>query len=80
MERAGPGLAEWPGGAEIGACLLYTSWVSTFAYRGKSYLYLVNGETGKVAGGRPYSIPKLVAAILAGLAVLTLVILVLTAG
>lgn len=60
--------------------LLLPAWVSTFAYRGKSYLYLVNGETGKVAGGRPYSIPKLVAAILAGLAVLTLVILVLTAG
>ena len=60
--------------------LLLPAWVSTFAYRGKSYLYLVNGETGKVVGGRPYSIPKLVAAILAGLAVLTLVILVLTAG
>lgn len=41
-----------------------------FSHKGKLYQYLINGETGKVSGGRPYSAPKIVAAVLAAIAVL----------
>lgn len=47
--------------------LLLPAWLSAFAYKGKQYTYMINGETGKVSGERPYSIPKIIAAIVAGL-------------
>jgi len=50
--------------------VLLPTWVSSFGYSGKKYLYIINGETGKVGGQRPYSIPKIVVACLAVLAVL----------
>lgn len=51
--------------------VLLPAWTAAFAYKGKQYLYLVNGETGKVSGKRPYSAPKIIAAVLAAAAVLT---------
>ncbi|MEG0378208.1 MAG: hypothetical protein RR614_06980 [Eubacterium sp.] len=50
--------------------LLLPAWLSAFAYKGKQYVYMINGETGKVGGERPYSIPKIAAAILVGLVLL----------
>lgn len=47
--------------------LLLPVWGSAFGYNGKTYNYFVNGETGKVDGQRPYSIPKIVAAVVAGI-------------
>lgn len=44
--------------------LLLPVWGSAFGYRGKTYNYIVNGETGKVEGQRPYSIPKIVLAVI----------------
>lgn len=44
--------------------VLLPVWVSSFSYGGKLYRYVINGETGKVGGQRPYSIPKIVAFVL----------------
>jgi predicted RNA-binding Zn-ribbon protein involved in translation (DUF1610 family) len=52
--------------------MLLPVWLSAFAYKGKQYTYTINGETGEVRGKRPYSVPKIIAAVLAGLLVLFL--------
>ncbi len=52
--------------------LLLPIWASTFGYKGKTFQYFVNGETGKVDGKRPYSAPKIIAAVLGVLAVVVL--------
>ncbi|MCL2010520.1 MAG: hypothetical protein FWG71_08240 [Synergistaceae bacterium] len=44
--------------------VLLPLWSSAFGYRGKTYNYLVNGETGKVTGSRPYSAIKIAFAVL----------------
>lgn len=44
--------------------VLLPVWISAFSYSGKLYRYAINGETGKVSGQRPYSIPKIVAFVL----------------
>lgn len=45
-------------------------WLFNVTYKGKDYRFAVNGETGKIAGKLPISIPKLVGAVL-GSGVLT---------
>ena len=52
--------------------LLLPIWASTFGYKGKTFQYFVNGETGEVDGKRPYSVPKIIAAVLGALALLAL--------
>jgi DNA-directed RNA polymerase subunit RPC12/RpoP len=47
--------------------LLLPIWSSAFKYQGKTYRFVVNGRTGKVAGERPYSKIKIALAVLAGL-------------
>ncbi len=49
--------------------VLLPVWTSAFAYGGKTYNYIINGETGKVSGQRPYSIPKIVAFVLVIIAI-----------
>jgi predicted RNA-binding Zn-ribbon protein involved in translation (DUF1610 family) len=44
--------------------VLLPLWSSAFGYKGKSYKYVINGETGKVSGSRPYSAIKIALAIL----------------
>lgn len=53
--------------------VLLPVWSSLFGYSGKSYRYTVNGETGKVVGQRPYSIPKIVRAVVIVLAITCIV-------
>ena len=53
--------------------VLLPLWIAAYRYGGKSYRFVVNGATGKVAGERPYSwikiaLAALAALILAGLA------------
>ena len=43
--------------------VLLPAWTSAFAYNGKQYMYIINGESGKVGGQRPYSVPKILAAV-----------------
>ena len=44
--------------------MLLPMWESAFGYGGKVYQYLINGETGKVSGNRPYSKVKIASAVL----------------
>ena len=43
--------------------VLLPAWTSAFSYKGKRYMYIINGESGKVGGQRPYSVPKILAAV-----------------
>lgn len=52
--------------------LLLPIWMAAYRYRGKSYRFIVNGQTGRVQGERPWSWPKIAGALLAGLVILAL--------
>ena len=43
--------------------LLLPVWISNFKYKDKVYQFMVNGQTGKVAGRTPISIPKVILAV-----------------
>ncbi|HFQ15267.1 MAG TPA: primosomal protein N' (replication factor Y) - superfamily II helicase, partial [Rhodobacteraceae bacterium] len=49
--------------------VLLPVWLAAYKYRGKSYRFVVNGQTGKVKGERPYSAWKIAFAVLLGLIV-----------
>jgi hypothetical protein len=51
-------------------------WESAFGYAGKIYHYLVNGETGKVGGKRPYSAVKIALAVIAGIIIFIILMIV----
>lgn len=46
--------------------VLLPIWVAAYKYQGKSYRFVVNGQTGAVAGERPYSAIKIAFAVLLG--------------
>ena len=48
--------------------VLLPLWSSTYSYGSKLFNYLINGETGKVSGNRPYSIIKITLATLVAIA------------
>ncbi len=48
--------------------ILLPIWMAAYKYNGKSYRFLINGQTGEVQGERPYSIWKIGFAVLAVLA------------
>lgn len=54
--------------------LLFPAWVSTFLYKGKRYQFLVNGETGKVAGRTPVSVWRVLIAVLIAAALIGLIV------
>ncbi|MPV86413.1 hypothetical protein [Ostreibacterium oceani] len=43
--------------------LLLPVWYSGFEYAGKNYVVVINGQTGKVSGTYPKSLPKIIAAV-----------------
>ena len=45
-------------------------WLSAYRYKEKTFHYVVNGVTGKMHGTAPYSVLKIVGAVLLGAAVL----------
>ena len=45
--------------------ILVPLWLAAYKYRGQSYRFVVNGQTGQVSGERPWSVWKLAFAILA---------------
>ncbi|MGR3640468.1 MAG: primosomal protein N' (replication factor Y) - superfamily II helicase, partial [Alterinioella nitratireducens] len=49
--------------------ILLPVWMAAYKYRGKSYRFVVNGQTGRVQGERPYSAIKIALAVIAGLIV-----------
>ncbi len=54
--------------------LMLPVWISSFTYKGKLYQFMVNGQTGRVAGKTPVSALKVALTVLAGLAVLALIV------
>jgi DNA-directed RNA polymerase subunit RPC12/RpoP len=54
--------------------MLLPVWILGYVYAGKTWQVLVNGRTGEVIGQRPYSAPKIVAAVAAAIVALTLII------
>ncbi len=57
--------------------ILLPVYVSAYRYNGKPYRFLVNGQSGKVQGERPYSFWKIAGAVALGLIVLTALYLLL---
>lgn len=49
--------------------VLLPVWTAAYRYGGKSYRFVVNGQTGKVKGERPWSVWKIAVAVVLGLAV-----------
>lgn len=47
--------------------ILLPVWMAAYKYRGRSYRFVVNGQTGAVQGERPYSAIKIAIAIIIGL-------------
>ncbi len=45
--------------------ILLPIWAAAYKFRGKSYRFIVNGQTGEVQGERPYSIWKIMLAMVA---------------
>jgi len=56
--------------------MLLPVWIAYYLHTGKTYNVLVNGQTGEVAGERPYSAAKIAAAIVLALAVIAAFIVV----
>jgi DNA-directed RNA polymerase subunit RPC12/RpoP len=50
--------------------ILLPIWVAAYKYRGQSYRFVVNGQTGRVQGERPWSWIKIALAVVVALAVL----------
>jgi hypothetical protein len=50
--------------------VLLPVWLAAYKYRGKTYRFVVNGQSGRVQGERPYSAWKIAAAVSLGLALL----------
>ena len=58
--------------AGFGAERYAVGWISSYKYKEKVYQFMVNGQTGKVSGKTPISIPKIV---ITGIAVVLIIIL-----
>lgn len=54
--------------------LLLPIFFSAFQFKGKTYRFLINGQTGEVQGERPYSAMKIALAIIAGFIIIGLII------
>jgi hypothetical protein len=55
--------------------LLLPLWIATYVSGGKMFDVYVNANTGKVIGQRPYSVPKIVTAVLLAIAAITTAVL-----
>lgn len=56
--------------------VLLPLWLATYVHAGKQWQVMVNANTGKVTGDRPYSAVKITLAVLAALIVIALIVLV----
>jgi hypothetical protein len=54
--------------------MLLPVWIACYLHAGRTYNILVNGRTGEVAGERPYSVPKIIAAVVAALLVIAAIV------
>jgi Zn finger protein HypA/HybF involved in hydrogenase expression len=58
--------------------MLLPVWIACYLHAGKTYNILVNGRTGEVAGERPYSVTKIVAASIAAVLVIVAIVILLS--
>ncbi|HKT02944.1 MAG TPA: hypothetical protein VJT31_25715 [Rugosimonospora sp.] len=58
--------------------MLMPVWIVAYLHAGRSWQVLVNGRTGEVIGERPYSKPKIIAAVVGVLLVLTAIIVLIS--
>lgn len=63
-------------GEQSDLCLLPV-YLMTYRYQDKLYRFMVNGQTGRVAGEKPYSAKRIGSAIGAGIAVVALIVILL---
>lgn len=56
--------------AETFKHILLPVWTAAYRYNGKSYRFVVNGQSGRVQGERPWSVWKIAAAVMLALAVI----------
>ncbi len=49
--------------------ILLPVWLAAYKYKGKTYRFVVNGQSGSIQGERPYSTLKITLAVLAGLCI-----------
>ncbi len=54
--------------------LLLPVWISSYKYKDKIYQFMVNGQTGKVSGRTPLSMPKVVITVIAVIIIIALII------
>ncbi len=59
--------------------VLLPLWLATYVHAGKQWQVMVNANTGKVTGDRPWSVIKIVLTVLSVLAVIAVLVLVLAA-
>lgn len=52
--------------------LLLPIWTSNFKYNDKVYQFMVNGQTGKVAGKTPLSVPKIIITVVGVIAIIAI--------
>lgn len=57
--------------------ILLPVWMSTYRFNGKAYRFMINGQSGRVTGERPYSAFKIIALIVAIIAIITALVLIL---
>lgn len=55
--------------------ILLPIWINTYKYKGKTYHFLINGQTGEVQGKQPVSVAKILGIVLGVLAVVVLILL-----
>ncbi len=58
--------------------VLMPLWIATYLYSGKTWQVMVNANTGAVVGDRPWSVVKIVAAVLAAILVVATVVILAT--
>jgi hypothetical protein len=54
--------------------ILLPMYVSAYQFKGKSFRFLINGQTGEVQGERPYSVWKIASLVISILAVIGLIL------
>ncbi|WP_207102037.1 zinc ribbon domain-containing protein [Paracoccus shandongensis] len=60
--------------------ILLPVWTAAYRYNGKSYRFVVNGQSGRVVGERPWSVWKIAAAVIAALVALAAFLYLADAG
>ena len=60
--------------------VLLPVWTAAYRYNGQSYRFVVNGQSGRVVGERPWSVWKITAAVIAALVALAAFLYLADAG